>query len=108
MSAVETGAPVQRKPSVGFRDDIQGLRALAVLLLPVVSITFIRAMVGRQSNLANGFTLVLYTLIDGLLAYLLLGSRLTTWIGALVYLGLVAVGFGYNLWIMSMAVKLDS
>jgi len=82
--------------------------ALAVLLLPLFTIAFIRAMVRKESNLANGFTLGIYTVIDALLAYLMMGARLTTWLAGLLYLAIVVAAFIYNMSVMSFAVRLES
>jgi len=60
---------------------------IAVLLLPVFTIAFIRAMVRRGSNKINAFVLAIYTAVDALLAFLLVGA--------------------YNIRIMSFAARLE-
>jgi hypothetical protein len=80
---------------------------LAVLLLPVFTISFIRAMVRRESNRANAFTLSVYTAVDALLAYLLLGASLGSWLAALLFLALVGVALAYNVFIMTFALKME-
>ena len=81
---------------------------LVVLLLPVFSIRFIRAMVRKESNRANAATLAIYTTVDSLLAFLIVGASLGSWGSALVFLGLVGVAFGYNVFIMTFALKMEA
>ncbi|MBM3878979.1 MAG: hypothetical protein FJ387_04570 [Verrucomicrobia bacterium] len=81
--------------------------ALAVLLLPVFTIGFIRATVRRESNRANAWALAIYTVVDGVLAFLLLGGGLGSWFIALAFLGLVGLAFLYNVAVMSYALKLE-
>ena len=78
-----------------------------VLLLPVFTIAFIRTMVRKESNRANAFTLGIYTAADALLAYLLLGAGLTSMVSALLFLLVVALAFGYNVSIMTFALKME-
>jgi hypothetical protein len=80
----------------------------AMLLLPVFTVGFIRTMVRRESNRVNALTLGLYTLVDVLLAYLLVGMSLASLTAALPLLGLAALAFAYNVLIMSYAVRLES
>lgn len=82
--------------------------ALVVLLLPVFTIGFIRTMVRQASNRANAATLTIYTVVDALLAFLLVGASLGSWGAALLFLGLVGGAFAYNVFIMSFALKLES
>ncbi|HNT86628.1 MAG TPA: hypothetical protein PKL84_02085 [Candidatus Hydrogenedentes bacterium] len=80
---------------------------IAVLLLPVFTIGFIRAMVRKDTNRSNAATLVIYSAADALLAYLLLGAALSSWFALLLFL--VAVGFAicYNAYIMRFALRLE-
>jgi hypothetical protein len=78
-----------------------------VLLLPVFTISFIRAMVRKESNRANAFTLAIYTGVDALLAFLLLGASFASWLAVLLFLVVVGVAFAYNVFIMSFALKLE-
>ncbi len=80
---------------------------LAVLLLPVFTISFIRCMVRRQSNLRNAFVLAIYTLADIVLAYLLVGAALTGFLSVLFFILAVAAAFAYNVRIMTFALKLE-
>jgi len=81
--------------------------ALATLLLPVVTISFIRAMVRRNSNAANAFVLAIYTAISVIAAFLLLGTGLGgIWL-ALLLLGAGALALAYTIRITTLAVRLE-
>ena len=81
--------------------------ALAVLLLPVFTIAFIRAMVRRNSNMANAFVLAIYTSIGVIAAYLLLGRELSGgWLAALLA-GAGALTLAYTIRITTLAVRLE-
>ena len=64
--------------------------ALTVLLIPVTSFSFIRDAVRRKSNSTNAFVLGVYTLLAGLVTWLLLGFLtpwwLLFWITAIAYI----------------------
>jgi len=81
---------------------------LAVLLLPVFTINFMRAMLRQRSNRANAFVLTIYTLADALLAWLLVGAALNSWWTASMFLLAVGVAFAYNVWIMTFALRLEA
>jgi hypothetical protein len=81
--------------------------AVLVLLLPVFTISFIRAMVRKQSNRANAFTLGVYTAADALLAYLFLGAGLASLLSALLFVLVVGMAFAYNVFIMTFALKME-
>jgi len=80
---------------------------IAVLLMPVFSIAFVRTMVRKGSNRSNAFVLGIYTLADALLAWLLVGAALTSWFTVSVFIIAIAVAFAYNIRLMSFAVKLE-
>lgn len=79
-----------------------------VLLLPVFSIAFIRAMVRKESNRVNAFTLTVYTVVDALLAYLLLGAALTGWLSVLLFIVAVGAALAYNFRVMNFALRLET
>lgn len=81
---------------------------LIVLLLPVFSIAFIRAMLRKESNGVTAFILGLYTVIDAVLAYLMLGANIDGWIEVIMFLGGVGLAFLYNLRIMVFGKNLDA
>jgi len=80
---------------------------IAVLLLPVFTITFIRTMVRKGSNKSNAFVLSVYTLVDALLAWLLVGTALSSWFPVVVFIVAVMVAFLYNIRIMTFALRLE-
>jgi hypothetical protein len=81
---------------------------LVVLLLPMFTIGFIRAMVRKGSNQANASLLAIYTAVDAILAFLLVGAHLTDWVAVWLFLLLVGAAFVYNVFIMSFALKLET
>lgn len=80
---------------------------LLVLLLPVFTISFLRAMVRKGSNSKNAFVLAIYTVADALLAWLLVGASLNAWAPTLMFIGAVIVAFLYNVRIMTFALRLE-
>jgi hypothetical protein len=79
-----------------------------VLLLPVLTINFLRAICRRQSNRANALALAGYTLVDALLAWLLVGAGLSSGWTVAVFIIAVAAAFAYNVRMMTFAVKLET
>jgi len=80
---------------------------IAVLLLPVFTIAFVRTMVRKGSNKANAFVLGVYTLADALLAWLLVGAALSSWFSVVVFIVAVVAAFLYNVRIMTFALRLE-
>lgn len=78
-----------------------------VLLLPVFTINFVRTMVARRSNGVNAFMLIIYTLADAILAYLLVGAALASFWSVLFFLIAVGFAFAYNVRIMTFALRLE-
>ena len=82
---------------------------LLVLLLPMITIGFIRLMVTKKSNAANAFTLVIYGLADAALAFLLVGpAALATWVGGVIFLIALVAAVAYNVKIVSTAHRLET
>ncbi|MBN1506054.1 MAG: hypothetical protein JW955_04365 [Sedimentisphaerales bacterium] len=81
---------------------------VTVLLLPVLTINFMRAMCRRKSNRANALVLALYTFVDALLAWSLVGAGLSSWWTVAVFVFAVAAAFAYNVRVMTFAVKLET
>ena len=81
--------------------------AIVVLLLPVFTIGGIRTMVRRKSNRANAGVLAIYTLVDAGLAYLMVGIPLAGWVPMLAFLVAVLLALVYNIYITSLAVRLE-
>ncbi len=80
---------------------------LAVLLLPVFTINFIRAMIRKESNKTNAFVLAIYTIADACLAWLLVGAVLNSWWTVLIFVIAVVIAFLYNVRIMTFVVRLE-
>ncbi len=80
---------------------------IAVLLLPVFTIAFIRTMVSKGSNMSNAFILCIYTLADASLAWLLVGAALDSWLPVLVFIAAMIMAFLYNVRIMTVALRLE-
>lgn len=81
---------------------------LVVLLLPIFTINFMRAMLSRKSNKSNAFVLASYTLADTLLAWLLVGGGLSSWWAVVLFILAVTAASAYNIRIMTFALTLDS
>jgi hypothetical protein len=81
---------------------------IVVLLLPVFTIGFIRTMIRRGSNRANFFVLSVYTVVDAVLAWLLVGAALNSWWAVLPFIVAVAAAFAYNVRIMTFALRLET
>jgi len=107
--AVAAPAALVSKASPQLGDWSKGVMTwlILVLLLPVFTIAFIRAMVRRKSNTSNAFVLVIYTSIGVIAAYLLIGQTASgTWLGfQLLAAGVLALA--YNIKITSLAVRLE-
>ncbi len=80
---------------------------IAVLLLPVFTIMFIRTMVRKGSNKANAFVLGIYTLVDAILAWLLVGAAISSWFPVVVFILAVIAAFLYNVRVMTLAIRLE-
>lgn len=81
---------------------------LAVLLLPVFTVGFIRAMVRKESNSTNAFVLGVYTGADALLALLAFGGLPGSWLaGVLVLVGIVGAA-AFNMAVMTFALRLET
>ena len=80
---------------------------VVVLLLPVFTISFIRAMVRKESNRLNGFTLAVYTVVDAILAFLLVGAALTAVVPVVIFMGAAGCALAYNVHVMGWALRLE-
>ena len=81
---------------------------LIALLLPVVTISFIRTMVARRSNRINAYVLCIYTVVDMILAFFMVGGAFGSSAAVLVFLAASALAFLYNVSLMSFALRLES
>lgn len=80
---------------------------VVVLLLPVFTFAFIRHMVSKQSNRTNAAMLSIYTLADGILAYLLVGAVLAGFWPIFLFALAILGAFSYNVHMMSYAHRLE-
>ena len=80
---------------------------LVILLLPVVTISFIRTMVSKRSNGVNALTLAIYTAVDFILAFFMVGASLETAGKAAVFIGVGVFSLLYNFTVMNYALKLE-
>ena len=81
--------------------------ALVVLMLPIVTITFIRTMVSKRSNGVNAFTLGVYTAIDMILAYFMVGATFETTASVVLFVGAAIFSLVYNVAVMNYALRLE-
>lgn len=81
--------------------------ALIVLLLPILTISFIRLMVSRHSNRVNAFTLGTYTAIDLIFDYFLVGAPLVTTGSVVAFLAAAVFALFYNVTLMNYALRLE-
>ena len=81
--------------------------AIFVVLLPVFTITFLRAVVRKRSNRTNGFALGLYTFVGVALAYMLLGVGFSGFWSVLGFLIALIVVLLYNVLLMTYALRLE-
>lgn len=80
---------------------------LAILMLPVVTISFIRTMVSKRSNGVNAFTLGIYTAIDFILSYFVVGPKFDSTMKAVAFIGMGIFSLMYNFMVMNYALKLE-
>lgn len=81
---------------------------LIVLLLPIVTISFIRTMVAKRSNKINSFVLGVYTIIDMILAFIMVGGAFCSFWVVIVFLIAFMLAFFYNVSLMSFALRLET
>lgn len=81
---------------------------LFVLIFPIVTISFLKSQSRKRSNSTNAFTLILYTIIDGIVAYLLLPPDWNNIVPVLIFVGMILVSGCYNLIIIDFARKLET
>lgn len=79
-----------------------------VLLLPVVTIAFIRQMVAKRSNGCNAFVLSIYTVIDAIIAFFMIGGTFGSESGVILFIAATALAFLYNISMMTFALRLES
>ncbi|MDO5308784.1 MAG: hypothetical protein Q4G03_04760 [Planctomycetia bacterium] len=80
------------------------LWGLFVLILPIITIRFIKEMVTHQSNKINAFTLALYTAIDLILAWFITAPNFSSVLSSIVFIVMGVCALLFNMKIMSYAV----
>ncbi len=80
---------------------------LIVLLLPIFTIVFIRTMVAKKSNGANAFVLAVYTAIDLVFAWMMVGGSFASSIQIWLFVAAGIGAFLYNVRIMTFALRLE-
>ena len=80
---------------------------LAVVLIPLITISFGRAMVRKKSNRANAVALGIYSLINILFIILLFSTGLTRWWTVLLLLGAILLAFAYNVAYFTFLTRLE-
>jgi len=80
---------------------------LMMLLLPVVSVSFIRTMLRRNSNTANAVMLAVYALAGGISAHLLFSPLMDGGWLALTVLGASAIAFAYTVYLASTIINME-
>jgi len=78
-----------------------------MLLLPVISISFIRSMVCRESNVVNGCVLGIYSVADGLFAIIVFAGITTGWLLCALAAFVILFGTMYNIRIMTFVLHMD-
>lgn len=80
---------------------------MIMLVLPIVTITFIRIAARKNSNASNAFVLAVYTLLSTIAAYIIIGTGLSgLWLLGML-LATASVSLAYNIKILSFAIKLE-
>ena len=81
---------------------------LVVLLLPILTISFLRTMVAKRSNKINAFVLGVYTMIGAILAFFMIGAIFLSILSVILFLTATLIAFFYNAYLMCVALKLES
>ena len=81
--------------------------ALVMLLLPVVTISFLRTMVAKRSNRVNALVLAIYTIIDLIFAFFMVGGAFGSFVQVMLFLIAGGVALGYNVCLMNFALRLE-
>ena len=105
---LSTAVVHEQVKSIRAAQRVLGWLVIVPLLWTVFTITFIRAMVRKESNRVNAFTLTVYAVVDALLAYLLLGAALTGWLSVLLFIVAVGAALAYNFRVMNFALRLET
>lgn len=80
---------------------------VVMLLLPVCTFMFVRAMVAKRSNKVNAFMLGIYTVVDMVFAFFMVGGSFVSTAAIIVFVMSSFAAFAYNTALMSFALKLE-
>ena len=108
-AAASTSAPAAPAPAeeTGAVVNVSLVCILAILMLPVATISFMRTMVSKRSNRVNAFTLGIYTAIDFILSYFVVGPKFDTTVKTVAFIGMGIFSLMYNFMVMNYALKLE-
>ena len=81
---------------------------LVILLLPIMTISFLRTMVSKRSNGINATILGIYTVIGMILAFFMVGACFASALSVILFIVASLLAFIYNYFMMSFALKLES
>lgn len=108
VSELATDTSSSAGPFTSIAWQIRVLAFLVVmLLLPVFTFMFIRAMVVKRSNKVNAFLLGIYTVVDMVFAFFMVGGSFVSTAAIIVFCISSFVAFAYNIALMSFALKLE-
>ena len=80
---------------------------LVTLLLPICTFMFVRAMVAKKSNKVNAFMLGIYTIVDMVFAFFMIGGSFVSTAAIVIFAIASFFAFIYNMALMSFALKLE-
>ena len=101
-----SGHSLNTKREIGFFKRLL-MWAVFILLLPIFTIGYLRAVVRKRSNRANGITLGIYTFVGVALAFMLLGVGFAGFWAILGLLVTLIICLLYNVAMMSYALRLE-
>ena len=108
VSELATDTSSSAGPFTSIAWQIRVLAFLVVmLLLPVFTFMFIRAMVVKRSNKVNAFLLGIYTFVDMVFAFFMVGGSFVSTAAIVVFITSSFIAFAYNTALMSFALKLE-
>jgi len=108
VSELATDTSSSAGPFTSIAWQIRVLAFLVVmLLLPVFTFMFIRAMVVKRSNKVNAFLLGIYTFVDMVFAFFMVGGSFVSTAAIIVFVISSFIAFTYNTALMSFALKLE-
>ena len=81
---------------------------LVILLLPILTISFLRTMVAKRSNAINATILGIYTVIGMIFAFFMIGAYFASAWSVILFIMASVLAFIYNYFMMSFALKLES